>query len=351
MASLKEVASEVGVSIAAASIILNSPHKADRFSEECIREVKEAAKRLNYHRNHRAGSLRAGKAHALGVMMPVGPGKDLMGDPYWGGLMSGLDIAARESGYEVVIIGEDSERSVINNGIKYFRERRVDGLIMPVSPSEEEMESVYQFEGPLVVLNRPSISNLPNVSQDEMQGTCVAVEHLVGHGHKSIAWMGPNGVQGSAAARRRDAFLMYGEQMGFQSTVLELESDEKVDLDTGIRNAKEKLAGQLQDGKLPFTAILAYNEICARGVYEAVAQANLKIPEDLSVIGYDDFYARFFSPMLTSVKSPVYETGLKAGQLLLRMIKDKIEPKSLGQHAEVNMPNLIVRDSTGPVRS
>ncbi|MEM9446758.1 MAG: LacI family DNA-binding transcriptional regulator [Verrucomicrobiota bacterium] len=346
MASLKDVASEVGVSIAAASIILNSPHKANRFSNKCIQEVQEAAKRLNYYRNHRAGSLRAGKSKVLGILVHMDETQGVVLDPSWSTLISGIDATARASGYETLMVRGESAEQVLESGIRFYRERRIDGLVVPVIPKVEDLEILHQFEGPLVIFNRPGISQLSNVSIDESEGVRMALEHLNGLGHKNILWVGPENWGRLASNRRAEAFIRLTGEMGLDASMCQFSfPEERKSSESIIARVRDVMANHIKEGH-HFTSIISYDEHVARGVYEALVNANKKIPEDVSVVSFGDYYSSFFMPALTTIKLPIFEAAGEAARILLEMIQAVGDGSEKKMEYKMMVPGLMVRESS-----
>lgn len=359
MASLKQIASEVGVSVTAASVILNSPDGANRFSDECVHLVREAAKRLNYHRNHRAGSLRAGCSKVLGLLLPLAREDKLIPRDDWGMMMEGIDVAAYDNGYTTILVRGDNNNEMTRAGMRFYRERRVDGLIIPEIPDIEVLEELYEFEGPVVVLNRPGVKRFSNVQVDEQEGVRLALDHLKGLGHWNVIWVGPRNLQGRPTHQRANTFRSLAHEMGMGGDICEFNV-----IDDSLLDMRKMIITQSQNAIMKFiergglfSGVICNDEFTARGVYNALEEINFEVPDKCSVVVYGDRVSSFFQPTLTSISEPMFDTGFEACRLLMQMIQNKHSRNNSTPPAPVGFkekdtvelllkPELIVRNST-----
>ena len=340
--TITDVARESGVSIATVSYVLNNgPRKVDLNTKA---RVTASMERLKYYPNSHARALTNKRLHAIGVVFPH-PYPNVFTDPYFISLMDGIVQEAARRHQNVLLYtgldwnGEDS--------LPAFRDRRVDGLILiamltdsTIVPSLKEAGlSFVQINGQ--VTDNAAVSN---IDIDNGSAVRAVVAHLAGLGHTRIALLGgqPNS---PSTLPRREGFLR-----GLAEQALPADPDL---IREGIYDKSWGYAGikQLLALKTPPTAVFAGGDGIAEGVYEACRELGIRIPEDLSVVGFDDTpMAMHFTPPLTSVRQPLRQMGSTAAATLLDQLdaEPSASPPSVPQ---VVLPaELIVRASTGPAR-
>lgn len=317
MATLKDVAREAGVGTTTASVILNAPDKAERFSKSTIEHVKSVAKRLNYYPNHRAKSFRGGKTELIGVLLQTNNQSRIIRQPYWANLIAGIDDAVSAQNYSLTLLS--SQDVTLDIGVRFFRERRIDGLLV-TSPMLAQSSHVKDI--PIVVSNcAPDATHYPSVVVEQDTGMQEALNTLKKAGHKKAVWIGPETWWDPTYKTREEAFSSICQELGIESSSYFFKTHNLQINRFDIISWSRQCLLEAMKHDPDFTAILCYNEETARGCYDALLSQGKKIPEDMSVIGFDNFYANFFSPPLSSIDSKIFEMGFTAGKMLLEVIK------------------------------
>lgn len=357
MASLRDVADKAGVSVGTVSKILNTGTDIDRISEQTIRRVRRAARELNYIPNYHARSLQLGLSETIGVVLEAGPdSKDILGVSYYGPLLGGLESRCREAEFDVIFIGPGRKTSALDRGLHYLQQRRIDALAIPGELLPEgERDLLTGLTDAIVLMEYFGETSLPVVRIDEQQGVQAAVEHLAGLRHRRIAWFCQNYDRANSQtsqARRTEAFETACRQHGLES--LEFRVPVRTNSLTDVAemeslrvSLREWLGGHGGD----FTAAVCYNEMFAIAAYAALRDVGLSVPEDVSVVGFDNVFAPYLVPGLTSVGHMLPQTGRRAAELLLAMARDKSRIAEHENHVEVLAPDLVLRESTAPPKS
>src|SRR5215475_9398002 len=275
--SLKELAARLGLSPATLSIVLNGSAVAETIPQETKDRIFEAAKKFNYRPNYIARSLRAQRTYTVGVVVPE------LSDGYSAMVLSGVEDHLLKEGYFYFVASHRHRPELIERCPQFFLERCVEGLI----------------------------------ALDHERAARMALEHLIGQGHRRIAVIKGQDFSSDTAERWgaiRDAARRLKAPI-HPALVAQLEGD-KPSPETGYV-ATQKLLSACE----PFTAIFAFNDISAIGAIRALRDAGLRTPEDVSVIGFDDVHAAaFHNPALTTIRQPLYQMGKLAAEQLLRRI-------------------------------
>ncbi|MFW2382538.1 MAG: LacI family DNA-binding transcriptional regulator [Acidimicrobiales bacterium] len=332
--TLRDVALEAQLSVTQASRALNGHSDV---AEATRRRALDAAERLGYTPNLEARRLKAPgtRAHSIGLILPS---QDLeFSNPFFGDLVAGIVAQAARSGYEVQLTMPVSDAESIAAYELAIRHKRVDGFIMVRTELDDpRLAYLTDADVPFVALGRPEgATGFPSV---EPSIDCMgpAVQHLVDLGHSAPACVAePH--QFSIGATRLRSFLRSVKTHELTNTVIEAGFGEEA----GFGAAMELLQGEN-----PPTAIVALNDLLALGVLQAADELDVKVPAQLSVIGFDDITAaRLVRPALTTVHQSAHDVGA----LLVQELIPGIELGSLsGDSVRVIDSNLVIRDSTGP---
>lgn len=329
MANIQDVARKAGVSTATVSRVINN---SGYVGDETRQRVYEAMAALNYTPNSLARSLRTKATLIVALVIP-----DVM-NPFFPSLVRGVDDTVTQAGYRLLLCNSDGNPQKELSILNVLLEKRVDGVVFtPTGESKEALEFVQSNQLPVVLLDRiVDSSSVDCITTDHYVGALRAVQHLINLGHRNIGHItGPRGVYSAEERIRgyRDALQQAGIPV---DEALMVHGDFTryagwSGLDAFLKNRKR------------VTAIFASNDLSAVGVMERARDLGLRVPEEVSVCGFDDIdYATVVTPRLSTVAQPKYKLGQLAAQLLLRRIQ---EPGSEVRHIKL-APDLIVREST-----
>ncbi len=333
MITIKDVAKRAGVGIATVS---RTVHNSSRLNPETAARVRKAIEELGYRPNINARSLVLGHSRMLGLVV-----SDIT-NPFFPELVKGFEEVALQNGYDVFVASTNYDPSRTALSVRRMIERKIDGVAIITSEVDPSlMDSFSRRRVPLVFLDVGKIGrDVSNVKVDYAHGIAQAVEHLQLLGHSRIAFIsGPLHLE--SVRERRDAFLaqLGHHPAGIEPEAMLEEGNHKVD---GGRAAMLRLLGRTPRA----TAVVASNDLTAIGALRAIRQWGLRVPEDISVVGFDDIQmAEFTEPPLTTVRLLRTELACAACDALLQLIRTP------GMGAEFRVDtSLVIRASTGRPR-
>ncbi len=336
--TLKDVAEAAGVSSATASLVLNG--RADgRVSADLVVRVEEASARLNYRPNLVARSLRTQESKTIGIIS-----NDVATTPFAGAMLSGAQEVAWRNGWLLLLVNSNGDAAMEKAAVQSLIQRNVDGFIYAAMFHQEIETPDYLNEQKIILLDCvDSAKKFDSVVPNEYQGATDAVQYLVDQGHKRIAHI--NTSENVIASRKRlKAFkdVLKANNLDFNPDyVVKVADSNSID---GYAGTQKLLALK----ELP-TAIFCYTDRIAMGAYEAITEAGLSVPKDISVVGFDNQLniADALRPPLTTVQLPHFEMGAWAVTRLLEAI-DPENSEPLKQMGQVIACPLVVRDSVAP---
>ena len=330
---IKDVAREAGVSTATVSHVING---TKYVSDDTRKRVQEAIERCEYHPNAHARSLASGRSNMLGLLISD------ISNPFFPEVVKAIEAAAFERGYNVILLNTNYDPERAAEYVRRLSELSMAGVALMTSELDSELFHEIARRQVSVVFDSHDLASdrMSNICVDYAAGIEEAVRHLVSLGHRRIAHIAgasriPSGLI------RRDAFLDFMKRhLPDEPPPAVYEGDFR--LDGGRRAASEILAA----AELP-TAVIAANDMMALGAMREFRKAGLSIPQDISVIGFDDIaFAALSEPPLTTVCSPRAEIGRRVVEALVALIE---HPEQ--QAVELRIPtHLITRDSTAPPR-
>jgi LacI family transcriptional regulator len=331
--TLRKLAEHLGLSRTTISMILNDVPEAIRFPEKTRQRVVESAKRLGYRPNYFARSLGRKRTYLIGVIAPD------FGNGFEAAVLSGFERRLLNTGYTSFISTHLWSPSLLQRHVETLCDRGAEGLLL-INSTPNESPGIPAVT---ICTDRSPIWST-RVSIDNAFGIGTAINHLVSLGHREIALI--KGPEGSGDTEERwKAVLATCKRLGVRVDPRLTVQLERLD-PHGTRHAEEgRIAAEdlLRRGKR-FTALVAFNDISALGAMNALREAGRKVPEDVSVIGFDDIeFASLAFPALTTIRQPMHEMGATAAELLLR----KLANDESVQNMRVR-PELIVRASTCP---
>jgi DNA-binding LacI/PurR family transcriptional regulator len=330
--TLDDVALAAGVSTATVSRVINN---FPRVADTTRRSVLDAIERLHYTPNFAGRMLATQRAHTLGLIIT-----DIT-NPFYPAVVRGVEAAALHHGFSVLLYDTAENQKREAQALQLLRERQVDGLVICSSRlGISRLEQLAHGKTPIVFINsQPAPSTVGSVETDHELGMRAAVEHLLHLGHRRIAYLG--GPPTSQVQKRRlKAYRDVARDHGVQT----LEGSQQPTVEGGEAGTRELFGEHDPDGR--FTALITYNDLMASGALLAARAGELRVPEDLSVIGHDDIpMAALLSPALTTVRQPMQELGSRAVAMLVGHLQSSTtaNPTILSLH-----PQLMVRASTGP---
>jgi LacI family transcriptional regulator len=332
---MKSVAAAAGVSVATVSNVLNEPQKV---ALDTRRKVEEMIEELGYVRNEAARHLRAGRSRSVGFVAYD------ISNPYFADMLGGFEVVAAAHSMRALIMNsaQDDARESANIGL--IQELRAEGVVIaPLQTPSLEVARLRRTGTAVVIVDRAEPpTNFCSASCDDAVGGRLQARHLVDLGHRRLAFIG--GPLSRAQVRGRLNGVreeLVGIPVAF--TVIETES---LSADEG-RQAAERLAA-MPAGERP-TAVICANDVVALGVLQGFLSAAVAVPDDVSIVGYDDIsFARAAAVPLTSVRQPAARIGRLAAELMFEEIDARLSGQEHAHRQVLVQPELMVRSSTRP---
>lgn len=308
--TIKDIAKKAGVSITTVSKVINN--KDESISDETRNRVKDIIKELNYQPNALARGLITKKTKTIALVLP-----DIT-NPFFPDVARGVEDYSNKHGYNVFLCNTDDNYKKENDYINLLKEKRVDGIIFSSANSgSDKTKFIHKIDIPLVAIDRAYNENeCFGIFTDNLTGGYIAAKHLIDLNHKKIACItGPKEIRNSIERVN-----------GYKKAIIEagIELDESL-----IAYSDFKIDGGYKAGielmkNKDITAIFACNDLMACGVYEAAYDMGLRIPDDISVVGFDDVQIiKALNPKLTTIKQPIYKIGQEAAKMLIKLIENK----------------------------
>ena len=334
MTTLNDVARLAGVSTMTVSRVING---SGYTSPESRARVKRAIAELGYMPNVLARQLRSSRTKTLALVLTD------IANPFFTAMARGVEDEARAQGYAVVFCNTDESVDEELEYVHVLIQRRVDGvLLVPATDSSASIELLHKHQLPVVILDRRIRSGgVDEVRTDSEGGAYLAVRHLIDLGHRRIAVLaGPESV--STSADRVSGYKRALAEGGIDA------GPQKILFGEYTEASGYSMAGRILAASEMPTAIFAGNNFIAFGAIQRLREAGLEIPDDMSIVCFDDLPQGWIQPFLTTVSQPTYEIGRQAAHMLLeRLATDEpLEPRVI-----VLPSSLIVRRSSAPPRS
>jgi len=318
-------------------VIANSP----RISPQTATRVREAMEQLGYVPHAAARSL-ASKTTSTIALTAARSADQVFANPFFAELIRGIGATTASRGYHVLLNMSRDEEEEVEACLRLIREKRVDGLIVTTSRVEDRLiEALDSEEVPFVVIGRCENEDTLTVNNDNVESAYSATLHLLELGHIEIAFIGGDAdlvVSNDRIVGYQKALSEYGIKLSEQYVIPGTFSE---------HSGYESMRQLIENGIRP-TAVVAADDVIALGVIQCAKEQGMKLPSDLSVVGFnDDPFGRFIEPQLTTVGTSVFELGRQASILLLDAINnpDEIETRQL-----ILPSRLIARGSTSEGR-
>ncbi|MCI6377660.1 MAG: LacI family transcriptional regulator [Clostridiales bacterium] len=308
--SIKDVAREAGVSASTVSYVLNC-NPSETISAETTQRVREAAKRLNYVPNLNARSLSSRRSNLIGVVIPqTEPGKEFMfSNPFYGELLSAIEYTARTNGYHLLLSGTKEDQSYLN----VAQNRGLDGVIIVGAYPGKNLAELRGMNVPVVLVDSyVKDETFHTVGNEDRQGARMATEYLLAKGHRRIAFVSGSIREHGVNSKRYQGYLDALLAAGIEPCEQALYSD-TVSFEYGVEAANEFV----RRGKKQ-TAAFVTADVLAMGMVKGLMQRGMRIPQDLSIVGFDDVYlAQMCYPSLTTVRQDISRKGREAVRMVI----------------------------------
>jgi len=343
-ATIRDVAKASGLSPATISIVLNNAPLARYIPPSTKKKIVAAAKKLGYRPNLIASSLRSKRSHTVGVMVFD------IADPYCALILRGIESCLYQSNFLPILTDAHNQRSRFERYLEMMLDRRIEGLILLANWLFVDINLIADLTKtsiPIVSigseLRTDSVSSV--IVENELGGR-LALEHCCSLGHRKIAFIrGPKSLSDSLPRWK-------GARSFAQANGLELDSRlimELPDSSSAMSSFEVgyKLTEELIKRTKTFTAIMAFDDLTAFGTIRALSKAGIRVPEQCSVIGFDDIApAALYTPALTTVRQPMESMGTTAVNIIVDGINSLLEKREVGVIHKRIAPELVIREST-----
>ncbi len=328
--SIKDVAKEAGVSATTVSYVLNRT-PSETISSETTQRVLEAARKLNYVPNLNARSLSSRKSNLIGVLIPqTEPGKEFMfSNPFYGELLSSIEYTARQNGYHLLLSGTQEDQDYVS----VARNRGVDGIIIVGTYPGKNLEALKTIDVPIVLVDSYVKDDaFLTIGIEDRDGARMATEYLIANGHRQIAFISGSIREHGVNSKRYQGFCAAMSAAGLTVAEQDVYAG-TVDYEYGLQAAQE----YLRRGKKQ-TAAFVTADVISMGLLKGLLEQGLHIPDDLSIVSFDDVYlAQMSYPSLTTIHQNISEKGAKAVQLILDAVQSGQK-----EHSECILPLRLV---------
>ncbi|EMK3508089.1 substrate-binding domain-containing protein [Vibrio parahaemolyticus] len=330
MATMKDIAKLAGVSTSTVSHVIN---KTRFVSEEISERVNNAAKELNYYApSALARSLKVNRTKTIGMLVTTST------NPFFGEVVKGVERSCYHKGYSLILCNTEGDNERMRQSINTLLQKRVDGLILMCSSLEGERIDVFERypDIPVVVMDwGPMLFTSDKIQDNSLRGGYLAAKYLIDCGHTEIGCI-------TGPLIKHQAQMRYeGYKRAMNEAGLEFNANWIIESDFECEGGYQAFKKMAERGTLP-SSIFVSNDMMAMGMINAANELGIKVPDDLSIIGYDDIHiAKFMSPSLTTIHQPKYRLGQAAVETLVRRLDDKSNEAQVVQLE----PTLVIRNS------
>jgi LacI family transcriptional regulator len=334
---MRQIAQAAGVSRTTVSFVLNNVPGISIGTETRLR-ILDIARKMSYVPDTAAQSLVSGRAGAVALILKQSP-HQVISDAFLAPVLQGVSAAVRHFGCHVLVEPLDpADRSVSYGDL--VRSRRADGILVSgPRVDDEELPRIHAENIPVVMMGQLPDTSIPFVDVDNVRGAWMAVQHLIGLGHRRIAMITNASPAYTASRDRLAGYRQALEEAGisYDETLVRYGNF----TDESGAEAMRDLLGQTP----PPTAVFSASDVVALGALSVIHAARLHVPGDIALVGFDDIpLAEYIDPPLTTIRLPAYGLGWGAGQMLTRLIADRDEVAETQVLLETK---LIVRESSG----
>jgi LacI family transcriptional regulator len=342
--TLQDVARASGFSTSSVSIVLNDAPLSRYVAPKTKDHIRKTAQAMGYHPDAFARSLRRRRSDTIGVLVFD------ISDPFCISLLRGIEHTLYPTAYLPIIIDADNRRDQFERYLEMLVGRRVEGLVVVANWLFSDIDPLSRIANnviPTVVVGRDLTQNsIQSVVVNNEEGGYAAMQHLYGLGHRRIAVLrGPKEMNDST--RRWAGIQRFASEVGLQleprlTSQLPSAMDPDSSFDGGLR-----LTNEFLETGMKFTAILAFDDNAALGAMRALWKVGRRVPDDCSVIGFDDIpLAGICSPGITTIRQPMIDMGKLATRLVLEAMASPKDHPTVSNLLHMMPPELVVRDST-----
>jgi len=327
--NIKDIAEATGLSITTVSRVINNKAAQYRISEDTQKNIKEAAEKLNYVPNQFAANLKSGKSKTIALILPV------LNNPFFAAIASEINLQLYKHGFMTILTDCDENPDIEDEILSKIQSYNIEGLLIaPSGEKYEKVERLHQGGLPVVCIDRYFEGlDMPYVATDNYTGAYSATEELIKRGHINIACIQGNRKSSPNQQRVKGYSDALKNASIAQSTIL----GDAFSMENGYIETMMLLKSK----NIP-TAIFTLSNTIAFGCMKALKEENIRIPEDISLITYDDSpYFDFLKTSLTSIKQPLIEIS----RIAVKILMAKINGEELQSTQIFLNPQMIVRDS------
>ncbi|MBN1465658.1 LacI family DNA-binding transcriptional regulator [candidate division KSB1 bacterium] len=330
-ATIKDIAHQAGVSLSTVSRVVNGKALRYRISKDTEAKIMQVAKELHYSPNQLARGLRLKKTLLIGLVIPD------ISNPFFAHITKRIQNLAHQKGYSLIVCDTDENLDLEIEHIDLLMSKGIDGLIlMPVGQESKHLAPLIERNFPLVLLDRcfEEIESI-SVLVDDYQGAFDAVSHIIERGHRRIAII--QGLPGTSTSSNR----LRGYKDALLQKNIEIDADLIVGSDFRAENGYIETKILLHVRNRP-TALFTTSDLITLGALKAIDEENLAIPDDMSLVAFDDID---FAPYLSSPLTTVSQPKMIMGEIAVKMLIDAIITHRVSAQKIVLKPQLIVRNS------
>jgi LacI family transcriptional regulator len=331
--TLRTIAQHLDLTPATVSAALNNSAAAKSIPEHTKKRILAAARELNYRPNYFARSLRLQRTYMIGVIA------EEIGDDYGAMVISGIEEYLRKNDFFFLTVIHRHDQKLLQTYAQMLLTRGVEGFITTDTSIKEKLPLPT-----VAVAGHERVEGVTNITLDHHLAARLALTHLLDLGHREIAFLKGHPASSDSAARWA-AICAIASELGIR---IRPELAVQIDSTVSTPHLGYPFAKELLARKQPFTALFAYNDLSAIGAIWAFREAGLRVPEDVSIVGFDDVpAAAFANPALTTVRQPLQ----RMGQIAAKSVIDLIEGNAAWVPEIAIEPDFVVRASTGPAPS
>ncbi len=332
--TIKDIARKAGVAHTTVSRALRS---SPLISTQTTERIRKIAAEMGYQPSAAARSLKTNRSQVLGVIVSS------IDDPFFSEILQGIDDVAQQRGYSMFIAASQRDPQRERSIVRTMREHRVDGVIVCSTPfSPEHSKQLRSYEIPIVVINNQSAEDYRySIHHDDLDGSRQVMLHLIGLGHRRIAYLG------YAHSGRTNQKRLTGYREAMQAAGHSIQTGYEFETDDSTPQEGRAAIQHFLSLSQPPTAIFCYNDMLAIGALLGLQEAGLHVPDNCSVAGFDNItFSSYTTPPLTTFDQPKRVIGEQAARLVLGLLDHETQDRPEEPRIQILQGSLLVRAST-----